>query len=89
MPFLIAYLIAAVIVALLHVKAKLAAIPTLLGLIGPIISVDIVVVVAIGVSSMPDSLVSQVGIFCLVATLVLCLFLAGLSIKLRYKLTQC
>lgn len=89
MPFLIVYLIAAIIIALLHVKAKLAAIPTLLGLIGPLLSVDIVVVVAIGLSSMPEALVSQVGIFCLIATLFLCLFLAGLSIRLRYKLTQC
>lgn len=90
MPFLILFSIAAIIVLLLHLRAKLSAISTLLGVIGPVITIDIITIVAIGYSTGTlQNIMSFMAIYWLIATLAITLFLALLSIKLRYQVTQC
>jgi hypothetical protein len=74
----------------LHLKVKLSAVPTLLGVIGPLISIDIVSIIIISyVTATLQSLISQIAIYFLIVALSMTLFLGFLCIKMRYQISQC
>ncbi len=90
MPFLIIYIIIGIVVFLLHLNSKLSAVPTLLGIIGPLLLIDILVIIFISSFSfnLKTTLLSVV-IYILAAIIVLDFMLSFICLRLRYKLTGC
>ena len=90
MPFLIMYIIIGIVVFLLHLNSKLSAVPTLLGIIGPFLFMDILVAIFISLFVYTlKTLLLSVVIYNLVAALGIGLMLSVVCVRLRYKLTAC
>ena len=84
------YIIIGIVVFLLHFNSKLSAVPTLLGIIGPFLYMDILVVIFISVFLYTlKTLLLSVVIYILVAAFSIDLMLSVICVRLRYKLTAC
>jgi len=88
MPLLILYLIAAILIGLLHFKNKLTAIPTLLGTIGPLFTLDclVIIIVAYATNSITSAII-EIAIYLIICGLLLIFGINGLCFYLRYKTT--
>ena len=90
MPFLIGYLIVAVIVLLLHLRGKLSALSTLLGLVGPVLFVATATGLAVGLTSNEfTSTGLEVGSYAWVLGLLVCLVAGVACLRLWVTEVDC
>lgn len=85
-PYFILFVISAIIILMLHFKAKLAAIPTLYGIIGPFLSFSILTTLIVSyIKDENSSITMQLAIYLLWATLALIFCLGIITVRFRYQ----
>jgi hypothetical protein len=86
MPFLIIFILISILVFILHFRNKLSAVPTLYGIIGFIIFLSSITIIILSFTSTNDSTLHQIGLYCLIISLIYTILAGLVSTILWYKL---
>jgi hypothetical protein len=84
MPFLIVFAITSVFVVIMHVRGKIEVVPTLYGLAGPTLTLNLMTTLVVGFLSSDSPVLVLGGLYCLILGATLVLVCSAISIVFWY-----